>query len=245
MLIKSTKNYDQFKMILGNREIEIPHVNKLIKLNAVNNLLWQFPGQVTKDGYVWDGQHRLAAAKSQDWDFYYTQSDKTLAEMGDNIVPVTNTAQMRWKTIDYINWYAKHGNAQYIFLLELMNEFHISDSIILSILKGTSFGPEMRLGKLGLYTSSEEKDTCLELINAYFSLKEIVPSRVFSDSKHARAIRVMFKYVSVEDIKQALERAPMQLVAVRDDKDYLRQYEDIFNYKRSEAKYVRFFGSTR
>ena len=114
MKILATKEYDQFKTITGNRSVEVNHVNHLVSLNSEVNLLSQFPGTVTKDGYLFDGQHRLAACKANDWDFYYTVSDKTLAELGDTIVALTNTAQRKWGIPNFIHYFTSHGREQYL-----------------------------------------------------------------------------------------------------------------------------------
>lgn len=241
MLIKSTKDYGQFKFIVGNRDIDMNHVNKLVKLNSEVNLLWQFPGLVTKDGYLWDGQHRLKAAEANDWDFYYTVSDKTLAELGDSIVPLTNTAQLPWKPMQYINWYAKHGNEQFIFLQELMEEYKLTYYQIINLLRGSSTASEIRRGTLKLFNTPEDKKNIASLLEEYLLLKTGVDRKMHLDTYFIRAIRTMFKYVSAQEILEALDRAPMQLIPVRGAAEYLRQFEEAFNYRRAEKNYKRFF----
>ncbi len=217
------------------------HVNKLIALNSKRNLLWQFPGNVTKDGFLWDGQHRLKAAEANKWDFFYTVSDKTLEELGDSIVPQTNTAQLSWKPADYINWYAVKGNEQYVFLEELMSEYKLTYSPVLNLIKGGSYTSAIKSERLTLFSSPDEKQGIRDLLDEYLKLKGAIAPNIFTESRFVRGLRTIFKYVSSEQIIAALEKAPIQLVAVRFTKDYLRQFEEIFNYHKSERSYVRFF----
>ncbi len=241
MKIQVTKEYDQFKKIVGNRPIDMNHVNYLVKLNSENNLLWQFPADVTKDGYLWDGQHRLEACRANDWDFYYTQSDKLLSELTDNIVAITNTAQKKWIMADYINFYSAHKKEQYVFLQELMTENKLTSAIVLKLLAGKSLQHEVKLGMLSLYQTSDDKAYLEELVTEYVSLRGVIPQAILSHSSFAGAARTMFKDFSAQDIKIAIERAPISLTPQRGVKDYLRIMEEIINYRKMEKNYHRFF----
>lgn len=241
MRIQSTKYYDQFKLIPGNRPINQHHVNELNKLVLENDLSWQFPALISKDGYILDGQHRWKRAKDNDALYFYTVSNETLDQIGDSMVPVSNTAQKRWIPENFIHWYAVHGRKQYQYLESLIEEHKLKSVVILSLLGFAHYIKPLKKGNLNLGYDTDAKKIHEEIIEAYLSLKPLVPQRVFIDSVFTRSVRDMFKKVSAEDIRAAIERAPMKIVPMREKKDYLRQFEDIFNYGRSEHKYVRFF----
>ena len=241
MKILATKEYEQFKKVVGNRPIDINHVNYLIKLNSEENLLWQYPGAVTKDGYLTDGQHRLKACEINNWDFYYTVSDKNLEDLGDNIVALTNTAQKGWVIKNFINFYAEHGKEQYIFLQELMTDYKLTQPIIMQLISGKTGSKDIKLGKLKIYTTSQEKDVVLELINEYSVLRDTISSLILNDSRFAGAMRTVFKDFSAQEIVDNLARTPIKITHQRGIKDYLRVMEDVINYKKHEKNYIRFF----
>lgn len=239
--ILQTKDYDQFKTIVGNRDIDIDHVNYLVKLNSKENLLHLFPGTVTKDGYLFDGQHRLEAAKANDWDFFYTVSEKTLAELGDTIVALTNTAQKRWAIKDYINYFVKHGKEQYIFLTQLMDTYKMSYTNVLSLTSGSSQTRSIRVGELKIFTSEEEKQIVIDMLDQYIFLKDFVPGDIFLHRAFVMAVRTVFNSMSAEDLKGEIIRSGIDFTRKANTTDYLRLLESIVNFKRQEKNHIRFF----
>ncbi len=241
MEIQKTKDYKQFKTIKGNRKIDMSHVNKLITLNSEINQLWQYPGTVTKDGYLWDGQHRLEAAKAQEWDFFYTTSDKVLSELRTNLVPITNTSQLKWQIADYINYYARNGKEQYLYLEELIQEYGWSHALIISLLRGESKSAALKKGILSLFENEDDKEYNRLLLDGYRDIVDAVPAVVYRDSIFARAMREIFKQLSSEDVKRTLEKTTTQIVSMRHKADYLRQFETLYNHGRQEKNYLRLF----
>lgn len=241
MKIQATRDYKQFKTVPGNRPVEINHVNYLVKLNSKNNLLWQYPGSVTKDGYLTDGQHRLAAAEANEWDFYYTIGDQTLEELGDTIVATINTAQRGWKPINYIKFYAAHKKEQYAFLLDLMQEYHFSHAVILKLVTGKPSEASLKRGELHFFETAEDKQVIEDIVKEYAKLRGTVAAVILSHTMFAAAMRTVFKYFSAEDLEIAFARTPIRLEPQRGTKDYLRNLEEILNYKKHEKNYTRFF----
>ena len=64
-----TTDYDIFKQLLGNREINYNHVRRLIKSMQEEYLI--VPIQVNEKMEVIDGQHRIAACKELGFPIYY------------------------------------------------------------------------------------------------------------------------------------------------------------------------------
>lgn len=241
MKILLTRDYDQFKTVPGNRNTDINHINNLIKLNAKENMLWMYPATVTKDNYLIDGQNRREACRAQDWEFPYVVSDKTLAELGDNIVALTNTAQKGWRPPNFIDFYAAHGKEQYLFLRELMDEHKFTHPIIMQLVVGKTGSADIKLGNLKLYTSPDEKRAVEEILAEYAKLKGTITGVVLHDSRFASAMRTVFKDYTAEEIITQLARTPLKVTSQRGVKDYLRVMEDVINYKKHERNYMRFF----
>lgn len=63
MQLQNTKDYESFRYLLSNREVNKLHVGRLVKSIAKNNLLHLNPVIVNPNMEVIDGQHRIAAAE--------------------------------------------------------------------------------------------------------------------------------------------------------------------------------------
>lgn len=238
--ILSTKNYDQFKQILGNRELIISHVNHLIKLNSVDNSLWQYPGLISADGYLVDGQHRLAAARANDWDFFYTISAR---ESKDLMVGILNTAQRSWSIVNFINYYATNGNKQYQFVIDCLTEFRLSQAIVLALFnKKSGYQTHaIKNGNLVLFEIEGEKVALHDIVSAYSELKPFVSTIVFTDREFAIAIRKSFSVLSVKEIIVALQKTKDEIEPARYIPDYLRQLEVIVNKGKHAGNEIRLF----
>lgn len=70
-IIKKTSNYEKFKIIDWNREINKPNVKKLVEENLVKFQLHKFPILVTKNYKIIDGQHRYYASQELGCPIYY------------------------------------------------------------------------------------------------------------------------------------------------------------------------------
>ncbi len=239
--IKRTKNYDQFLTVKGNRKVQIGHVNNLIKVIAKHNLLPQFVGVVTKDGYIVDGQHRLQAAKANDLWFYFSVIPETI---DDIIVSLVNAVQLKWTIDDYVNFFADRGNEQYIWIRELHNQYKVStSSLIQYFTRGSGGGrlSKMRSGKLIVYKSLEDQAYLLALLEGYMDLKKSLDKEIWSDQDFIRALRVIFQQFNSEQVKAAIESYGKIIIKQDHDKDYLRVFEDVMNKNKHEKNHIRFF----
>lgn len=236
--IRRTKNYAQFKTIKGNRTVKMGHVNELVKAINKNNLLPQFVSVVTKDGYLVDGQHRLKACEANDFWFYFTIIPESV---DDIIVALVNSVQLRWRPIDWVNFFADRGYPQYVWIRETMVEYKLSLVQIVYLLKSRIDINSLRNGKLTFFTTEEEKIYCHDLINAYLDLKDTFDKQVWTDSDFCRALRIMFQQMNVEQIKAGIEKWGKIVSVQNDSREYLRLFEEIMNKGKHEKSMLRFF----
>jgi hypothetical protein len=89
MQILQTKNYDDFKIITSNREVDKNHVKRLSKSILRKNLLYIRPVICNQDMEVIDGQHRIAACQLIDEPVFYIKVDSLTKED----IGILNTAQ--------------------------------------------------------------------------------------------------------------------------------------------------------
>ena len=75
--VYQTKDYDKFKTIKGNRNIDEPHVRSLQRSFLENgNRMDQEPMEVTDDFAILDGQHRFTGSKRLDMPVCYIIKSK-------------------------------------------------------------------------------------------------------------------------------------------------------------------------
>lgn len=145
MKIAKTKDYDSFKFIMSNREIDQHHVKRLTRSIQRKNLLFIRPLIVNDKMFVIDGQHRLAAAKVLKADVYYVK----VPGLQKADIAVLNTAQKNWTRTDFINFYATEGNENYKQLAAFIDKYYwLSPSAIIKIASGDPSG--LREGKIKL-----------------------------------------------------------------------------------------------
>jgi hypothetical protein len=238
---RRTKNYGQFKKIVGNRTVNMGHVNNLTKMIATYNLLPQFVGVVTKDGFIVDGQHRLKSAEVNKLWFYFTIIPETV---DDIIVAVVNSAQLRWRVDDYINFYADRGNAQYIWLRDLHNEYRVGMSTLVYLFGVKNLHSSagiIRNGTLQFFTNQDEEQYLMGLLDGYLKLKAVLDQTIYYDRDFVQALRKIFEQVSVEQVLTAIEKYGKAIVLQHHEKDYLRLFEEVINKGKHEGSQVRFF----
>ena len=112
--IYSTMDYSIFKKMKGNREIyNSPKLREDLLENGQ-----QLPIVVNNKMEVMDGQHRLKELKSLNLPVVFIVKDDYKVT---NVISINNT-QRNWRDISYLNFYAEHGNENYIRLKEFYNK---------------------------------------------------------------------------------------------------------------------------
>lgn len=236
--ILRTKNYKQFKSIKGNRKIAIGHVNHLVKMIARYNLLPQFVGVVTKDGFLIDGQHRNKAAEANKLWFYFTVIPE---KIDDIIVSLVNSVQLRWTIDDYVNFFADRGEKQYVWLRDLHYKHKIGNSTLMSLFKNKAGIPELRNGHLKFYDTSDEEQYLLALLDGYLEVKPYLDRNVWSDQDFVVALRKMFQQINSKELIVAIDRWGKIIPQQDHEKDYLRVFEEVLNKGKHEKSHIRFF----
>lgn len=110
-------NYTQFEMG-KNRKISKKHLNGIIDSIISLGFLPQFRVLVTKSGFIIDGQHRLMAAMEAKKAYYYEYCD-----LSTDLIALLNNLQLKWKPIDYVEYYAHSKNPNYVKLLEVIDMY--------------------------------------------------------------------------------------------------------------------------
>ena len=130
--IKVTKNYEQFSLVKGNRNIDPLHLSRLIK--AMDENYVPNPIIVNTNYEIMDGQHRFEACKRLVLPVYFIVSDSW--ELQD--IRNMNSLVKKWAMSDYVQsykalektiagpyttleWYTKAYGMPYECSLQLLN----------------------------------------------------------------------------------------------------------------------------
>lgn len=115
-----TKDYNKFKYIKGNRNINISNKNKLE--NSMSEKQLVTPILVNENFEVIDGQHRLTVCKEKGLPVYYH------IEKGYDINDVkrANIVSRTWKMDDYLNMFVENGEEEYINFKEIVDAYGLT-----------------------------------------------------------------------------------------------------------------------
>lgn len=174
MEIFQTTDYDKFKIIVANREVDKAHVKRLAESIKKKNLLFIRPLIVNEKMELIDGQHRLSACQLIKQPVYYIKA----GGLTKNDIAVLNTAQKNWTRIDFINFYAIEGVPEFKQLAKLINKYSFMKvSSIISLC--TSYQAGLRHGKIEL-TNYNRAVTVCEWVSELKTKFKFVLSRDFA-----------------------------------------------------------------
>lgn len=139
--IKSTRKYDMFKELKGNREVSPTRVNKII--DSINSVGYITSPIIVNENYeVIDGQGRLKALQFLKLPVEY------IVHKGAGIEQCLsmNINQSNWTIRDYIKSYADRGNQSYIYLQSLIDEYKTIS--VLAVIMATQGGTSKVTGRV-------------------------------------------------------------------------------------------------
>jgi hypothetical protein len=234
MIIKKTKDYDQFKFRTDNRERITPsHVKALIESIKSRNLLELRPISVNGDLEVIDGQHRLLAAKALMVEIYY-QMDKQLEAKDILLMNVSKS----WIMADYLNFYCKNGNQEYQKLADFLKKYNISLKVALNIMLGGGKVPKLYFKK-GSYIFNEEEfndelDICWDTIGYIKRMNGF--SNYTSSSRFWKCLIKLIRHADFNATKwrQNLEKMVERFCPKATTDDYMRLFMDVYNWRNND-----------
>ena len=235
--IESTKNYDQFKFLPGNRLLDEKHVLRLITSMRQRDFL--VPIAVNSEMYVIDGQHRLEARKRLELVVpYYMIGDLGLQE-----VQSLNAQQKKWSIEDFTNSFIRLGNKDYEIYKWFRDRYRLSHVESVAMLSGDELGVKNRnyshifaLGgfKVKDLQGAKQRAEMLEQIAPFF------------DHYNQRSFVQAFLWLLTKksfDFKTFLQRLEAQPTALRkcSEKDqYIDLIEQIYNYRSPNKVSLRY-----
>lgn len=236
MNVIKTTDYDLFKGVLGNRELNRAHIVNLSESISRHNMLEQNPIIVNKKMEVIDGQHRLSAARELGLPIFYT----IVNHAGIEDIQRLNTAAKPWDPKDYLNSYIALGKEPYIIFNDFIVSHNLSIRQGLQLLKGDDSGESYtKAFKRGLLEFSEEdlknaenKAQLREELTKYFI------DTGYNRAPFFRAIHYLYKMGLSEDLVKKIRVSQQPLRSHTRLRDYVRDFEDILNWRRTQKEHV-------
>ncbi len=235
-LLESTR-YDKFIKDEKNRPIHAEKVNFFMRqFKEGNFFMKEFPVIVDKNFVILDGQHRYEAVRLLQFPLYFRFADTLTI---DNVVEVQLNAG--WKITDYIHAYIKQKKQDYVVLQRFMSRYKISAGIAVSLLTQTDRGG---LKRSGFYEGAfKVKDEAEAHKNAK-AINEIgeIALRLNRDASFCSAVIKIINHPEY-DHKRMIEQLTKYVSLMRRHmkiEDYIRNLEEIYNYRLYTKNKVRF-----
>jgi hypothetical protein len=233
--VQSTKDYNIFNLLPGNRPVDRYHIKKLKSSIEKNNHLNLHPIIVNQNFEVIDGQHRLEAAKQLGVDVFYIKSDV----INDEHLIECNVNQKSFEVENYIDYFAvKDKKDEYIKLKKMMASSGLKPKALLTLILGVVSSNLLEFLKTGKFKfpSKENPDIIMQFYYdfcAYIKDKRIKPFSMFTNHNFTRALRWMHKTNGFEQeiFFKKLDLRWFDLKPQRTSEEWYQLLLSIYNFK--------------
>lgn len=232
MTIQQTTDYGRFLLRPENRPIDKGNLAKILNSVRKHNMLAYMPIIVSEDNYVIDGQHRLQVAKKLETPIYY------LVIKGADLqtIILLNTAMKRWTYADYLHAYVVLKNQHYI-ALDAFEKRYRKDGITLRVCISILAKAEISKNAFaeGKFVVTQSLDMAQEIVEFIIASRKYMAEFDFSLSRdYLRTVVRIYSKVDLHEIIRQLETHGMKLQAKGSIREYLRQFEDVLNFRKSK-----------
>lgn len=229
--INETSDYSLFKIMKGNRCVDMQQVSRLMHSIKEKNLMHIHPIIVNKGMEIIDGQHRFMACQKLGIPvFYIVQEDLELRD-----VQLLNANAKNWNIYDYMNSYISMGMPEYIAFKHFITKHQVSAQIGIMFLAANNFNSNnntrgyesFRKGNF-IPSNSKIADQQMSMLHDF--------ADYYNNYKRRSFIGAMVQIFKVEgyDHKQMLHKLSLMPTAIVDctnSKNYVLLMEKIYNHK--------------
>lgn len=236
-----TEDYSIFKMIEGNRGLNLHKIEKIIKeIQSGNDMLRYYPIQVKViDNLleILDGQHRYFICQKLKRPVHYilVTEERTMSDIAK-----VNSNVEKWTSQNFINCYVIAGNENYKLIQQYHSSYQFSVGVTLSLL--TTAAPGKANGAVGSILKSSFEDGKFEVKTwdeavAFGEMAKQFNS--FSNWRSREFLMALYRIqteakVEMDIIYAAFQKNPQMLVEQANYKDYLLLLEKIVNVNKSK-----------
>jgi len=232
--IYESYEYDKFKKLLGNRDIDEGNKNKLRESMRIKQL--PIPGVVNEGLEVIDAQTRLSVCEEDKMPFIY------ICAPGMNIDDciLANTNSKNWSVKNRLKTYADRGNENYKRFIDIMEDFNVSEQIVM-LATGIYFNEKEERHKVFngelIFTEEKEKlgrkaieeaEKCYEVINA----KGKAPKRQYMIRAFIACAR---EGMDLNRMLKACEKASLEFIDTTSQVEIYKQIIPFYNKGRHKS----------
>ena len=229
MQIHTTKNYDKFTLIKGNRPVNEKHVKTLMLAMQENPCV--SPIQVNEDYTIIDGAHRFTASKRLKLPIqYYIVPGANL-----QTVQTLNSNTKNWLTTDYLASYATDIE-EYKKYNTFQEQFGFGLSVNLLLLTGSY---DRRDGEIAFKSGKLKIKDLEEATMIAMKLEQV--GKYYKGYKNRSWVYALYKCIKNEQFNwnkfiTACEYQQRKLVTCSSVKQYLEVISEIYNYRSRGIK---------
>lgn len=235
--ILTTSDYDKFKTVEGNRDVNESHVRKIKQSLEEKNLLEYNPILVTKEMQIIDGQHRLEAARRLRIPVPYI----IIPDADLTTIQQLNSNLRSWNAKDFAESYARLGKGSYIRLLKFCDEYDFPIVLSAELLAGTSGGGNIPGRSGDAHISHRIRNGTFEIRNennALALMQQLRDLQPFCDAKVWRVpafIRTLIRLYRVAHMDHKTLVAQLRKTGVRlrrqaNAREYTFQIVEAYNH---------------
>lgn len=232
MEIYKIADYEKFRMIKGNRNINALHIKRL-KASMMKQFLIS-PIIVNENFEIIDGQHRFEAQKELELPIYYI----VCPGYGLREVQIFNSNSKNWKLQDFLNGYCDLNYPHYLDYRDFQIRYGFGETTNLEILSGSNAGESYKNFREGKFVIHN-----LEISNKYAEM--ILDFKDYPGFKRRNFVSACLQMFKIKGYDHSLMKEKLRYLSVRlmdctTTKEYLKLLEGVYNYKSRNGN-LRFF----
>lgn len=224
----STNDYDMFKSITSNREVDERHVKRLADAIGKKNLLHINPIVCNEQFEVIDGQHRLEAARRLGVPVYYLTDGQVTK--GD--IAAINSNAKNWSVMDYINYWTIEKKPGFDRLSAFLSDHPMIPTSTAMLMLSSDCKRDTAGLKNG-FVDISNYETALTIAGILKEYRNLI------DHAYDRNFVLAVMHVAAvpgynhDIMRTKLEFQSRSLVKCVSKKQYIEMLEEIYNYKSS------------
>lgn len=231
MIIKKTKNYEQFKIMEWNRAVSTSRVSAIKESIEMYGYIPN-PIIVNEKLEVIDGQGRLQACSELGIPIYYI----VVEGIGGTECIAMNCYQKQWTTRDYIDYYAKRGNSHYIKLQKLISE---NEGVSLNVILRALHSPETKTIRKGEFTLEDaDYNQARAKLRYIHQIQEVVKHNVSRSIASIIISLVDYRLISKSRLLEQISKYSFNY-RVSNSEDALEEVQRIYNYRKKEKAFFK------
>ncbi|HXR84296.1 MAG TPA: hypothetical protein VN722_08310 [Hanamia sp.] len=243
--IYQTVDYNRFRMINGNRGLNLKKIDRIIKdIKDGNNMLRYKPIEVRESGDfldIIDGQHRMHVSKKIKSPVFYiiVSEDKTM-----NQIASVNSNVEKWKYTDFINCYVNQGIEDYKRLGQFIADYKIAIGACIRLLQSgnPTYGGQSESDLIQGFCKGTFK-----ICNWDAAVRTVENAKLFSDVFPAwndrGFVTAVFRIdkagkVPLSDLVAAVKKNPDKLSQETSPMKYILKLEEILNLGKQKRTII-------